>query len=64
MAKKSNAIAVRAGEDDWEIESALRTLLEAEKIEKNPDLMKKVRALAKSKLMEVASIASGEGEKN
>ena len=62
MAKKSSGLAVRASEDDWETESALRTLMEAEKIEKNPALMKKVRALAKSKLLEVAAIASGDGE--
>lgn len=62
MAKSSNSIATIKGEDDWQTESDLRTLLECEKIEKDPKRMAKVRALAKSKLLEVAAIASGEAE--
>lgn len=62
MAKSGNAIASIRAEDDWQTESDLRTVLECEKIEKDPARMKKVRALAKKKLLEVASIASGEAE--
>jgi hypothetical protein len=57
---KGNTISATKGEDDWQAESDLRTCLECEKIEKDPKRMAKVRALAKSKLMEVAAIASGE----
>jgi len=62
MAKKGNAINTIRGEDDWQVESDLRTLMDAEKIEKDPKRLAKARALAKSKLLEVAAIASGEGE--
>ena len=62
MAKKSrgNSIATVSGEDDWQTESDLRTLMECEKIEKDPKRLAKVQALAKKKLLEVAAIASGE----
>lgn len=49
--------------DDWRVESDLNTLLEAEKIEKDPKRMSKVRALAKQKMLEVAKVAA-EGEKS
>ena len=49
MAKSSNSIAAVKSEDDWQTESDLRTVLECEKIEKDPKRMAKVRALAKSK---------------
>jgi len=57
----SNTVSMRSGEDDWQVESDLRTLMECEKIEKDPKRMAKVRALAKKKLMEVAAIASESG---
>jgi hypothetical protein len=47
--------------DDWRVESDLNTLLEAEKIEKDPKRMSKVRALAKQKMLDVAKVAA-EGE--
>lgn len=47
--------------DDWRVESDLNTLLEAEKIEKDKKRMAKVRALAKQRMLEVASVAA-EGE--
>lgn len=58
----SNTVSLRSGEDDWQVESDLRTLMECEKIEKDPKRMAKVRALAKKKLMEVAAIASESGK--
>lgn len=54
------AIAVSSS-DDWRVESDLNTLLEAEKIEKDPKRMSKVRALAKQKMLDVAKVAA-EGE--
>ena len=53
----AKAIAVSSS-DDWRVESDLNTLLEAEKIEKDPKRMSKVRALAKQKMLDVAAIAS------
>lgn len=45
-------------EDDWQTESDLRTLMDAEKIQKDTKRFEKAKALAKKKLLEVASIAS------
>ena len=60
---KGNAVAVRSSEDDWQVESDLRTLQECEVIEKDPKRMAKVQALAKKKLLGLAAIASeGMGE--
>lgn len=50
--------SMAAEEAEWRAESDLRTLMECEKIEKDPKRMKAVRELAKKKMMEVASIAS------
>lgn len=47
-------------DEDWKVESDLRTLLDAEKIEKDPKRLAKVRALAKQKMLDVAAIAGGE----
>jgi hypothetical protein len=58
MAKKSNAISITKHEDDWQVESDLRTMIECEKIEKDPKRLAKVQALAKKRMMEVAAIAS------
>lgn len=58
MAKKGVLVSAAAEEAEWRAESDLRTLIEAEKIEKDPKRMKAVRDLAKKKMMEVASIAS------
>lgn len=58
MPKKS-VVAIKPDEE-WQVESDLRTLMEAEKIEKDPERMAKVRALAKKKMMEVAKVASEE----
>ena len=45
-------------EDDWQTESDLRMLMEAKKIQKDTKRFEKAKALAKQKLLEVASIAS------
>lgn len=58
MAKKS-AVAVNIKEEDrWRVESDMRTMIDAEAIKADPKRLAKVRAMAKSKLMEVAQIAS------
>ena len=61
MAKKNASVSLDAPED-WQVESDLRTLLDAEKIEKDPKRMAKVRALAKQKMLDVASIAAEDGK--
>lgn len=55
MERKKNALSTPA---DWQVESDLRTMIEAEKIEKDPKRMAKIKALAKERMMEIASIAS------
>ena len=58
MGKKSlDAIA----DDDWRADSDLRTLMEAETIEKDPKRMKAAQALARKRLLDLAGIAKGEG---
>lgn len=56
MAKKNSSMA--AQEADWQTESDLRTLIECEKIEKDPKRFKAAKDLAKKKMMEVAAVAS------
>ena len=59
MAKKSAAaIAMTKSEDDWMVRRDLDTLIEAEKIEKDPKRMAKVAALAKEQMLTLASVAS------
>lgn len=48
-------------DDDWRADSDLRTLMEAESIEKDPKRMKAAQALAKKRLLDLAVIAKGEG---
>lgn len=56
MAKKTGMMVV--SDDDWQARRDLETMIECEKIEKDPKRMKKVRALAKQQMMETAAIAS------
>jgi len=46
-------------DDDWKVESDLRSLLEAEQIRRDPKRMAKAQALAKKKMVEVAAVAGG-----
>lgn len=59
---KGNVIALRAEEDDWQVESDLRTMMDAEKIEKDPKRLAKVKALAQKKMMQLAGMASESGK--
>ncbi len=52
------AKAINVPSDDWRVESDLNTMIEAEKIEKDPKRLAKVRALAKQRMMDAAAIAS------
>ena len=62
MAKVKNALNAMTAVDDWQVEDDLRTLMRAEEIEKDPKRYKAAKELAKKKLLEMASIAGGEGE--
>lgn len=59
---KGSVIAARAEEDDWQTESDLRTMMDAEKIEKDPKRLAKVKALAQKKMMQLAGMASESGK--
>lgn len=52
------AKAINVPNEDWRVESDLNTMIEAEKIEKDPKRLKKVRALAKQRMMDAAAIAA------
>lgn len=57
MAKKNATMSLDTPED-WATENDLRTLLECEKIEKDPKRMAKVQKLAQQKMLEFAALAS------
>lgn len=61
MARKNQPILVSADEE-WRVEDDLRTLVNAEQIEKDPKRMAKVRALAKKRLIELAGVAAESDE--
>jgi hypothetical protein len=50
--------------DDWKTESDLNTMIEAERIEKDPKRLAKVQALAKRKMIETAAIAAESKDKS
>lgn len=58
MAKGAAVISARKMEDDWQAEDDLRTMIRCEEIEKDPKRLARVQALAKSRMMEMASIAT------
>lgn len=47
-------------DEEWRVESDLRTLIDAEKIRRDPKRLAKVKAMAKSRMMEAAAVASAE----
>lgn len=58
MAKRKSLSVGVESENDWRTEADLSTLIEAEKIEKDPKRMAKVRELAKTKLLTLANVAA------
>ena len=65
MATKCKSLgAAVADETDWRVESDLNTLLEAEKIEKDPKRMAAVSKLAKTKMLSMASVAQEGADKS
>jgi hypothetical protein len=57
-AKKSAGVMGYGPDRDWQTESDLRTLQEAEAIEKDPKRFKAAQELAKKKLVELAAVVS------
>lgn len=57
MAKKQNAIlgvaTMQDGENEWRAEDDMRTLMNAEKIKKDPARLKAAKAIAKKKYEEM-----------
>lgn len=64
MAKKKSAglSSMVQADRDWQIESDMRTLMEAEKIKADPKRLKAAQDLAKEKMMEVAKVASSNAD--
>ncbi|MBI5255530.1 MAG: hypothetical protein HY855_03450 [Burkholderiales bacterium] len=58
MPKATATVNMRKEEERWKVESDLRTLMEAEAIEKDPKRFAAAKALAKERLLELASVAS------
>lgn len=57
--------AIATGMDaEWQAEDDLRTLCRAEEIEKDPKRMAAAAALAKKKMLEMASIATESNDKS
>lgn len=59
----ANTISSPKGEmDNWRVESDLRTMLESEAIEKDPKRLAAVQKLAKTKMMDMAKVATESAE--
>ena len=54
---KADTMGIPA-DKEWQIESDLRTIMEAQKIEKDEKRFKAVKELAKKRLLDFASVAS------
>lgn len=50
--------AIAAADEDWRTESDLNTLIECEKIEKDPKRLAKAQALAKKRMLDMAAVAA------
>lgn len=61
MMAKNNHVKI-AEDEEWRVDSDLRTLVDAEKIRRDPKRLAKAQALAKARMLEVASVASAEPE--
>jgi len=58
MARKINGAVCCISDDDWQTQRDLETLMEAERIEKDPKRLAKAKQLAKQRMMDAARIAS------
>lgn len=56
---KSKAVGISIKDEErWRVEHDLETLMNAEKIKADPKRLAKAQALAKQKMLEVASVAT------
>jgi len=51
------SVAMRKEEEEWRVESDMRTLMEAEEIRRDPKRLAKATAKAQEKLLEIAAVA-------
>lgn len=51
-------VEMRKMEENWKVERDLDTLMECERIEKDPKRLAAAQALAKKRLLDLASVAS------
>jgi pyocin large subunit-like protein len=56
---KANKVKI-AEDEEWRVDSDLRTLMDAEKIRRDPKRLAKAKALAKARMLEAAAVASAE----
>jgi hypothetical protein len=64
MAGKSKATLCMGPDEDWQVESDLRSLIEAEQVRRDPKRLAKAQALAKKKIVEAAAVAGGAADKD
>ena len=57
-----NKVMKIAEDEEWRVESDLRTLMDAEKIRRDPKRLAKAKVLAKARMLEAAAVASAEPE--
>lgn len=50
-----NSVSMRKQEEQWRTESDLECLIRAEEVRKDPERMRKVRALARKRLKQTAA---------
>ena len=58
--KSQDVLASVPSSDRWQVERDLETLMECERIEKDPKRLTRVQALAKEKMMSMAAVATDE----
>lgn len=56
---KANKVNI-AEDEEWRVDRDLRTLMDAEKIRRDPKRMAKAKAMAKERMLEAATVASAE----
>ena len=56
---KNKALATIKADEEWRVESDLRTMIQAEAIKQDAKRYAKVQAMAKKRMMETAKVAGG-----
>lgn len=58
MGKETGKLATIRPDEEWRVDSDLRTLIEAEAIKADPKRYAKAQAMAQKKMLETAKVAS------